>query len=363
MESDDVRPLSKMAEILSAHREENHVIVLQDYPDPDAISSAFAHQLISTSFGINCDIVYDGKISHQQNLALVKLLEIKLLPLSEPLDWRKYAGAVYVDNQGTTAEKPVKQLEEAGVPALIVVDHHELQHRLDPVFVDIRRSFGATATIYSQYLEEGLIEMDKSRKEHILVATALTHGIITDTNGLIRAGVDDFHAAGFLSGYRDPDLLDQIMNQARPKTTMEVIRVALEKRMTTEGYSISGVGYLRSEDRDVIPQAADFLVTEENIHTAIVYGIVVDTDREEVIIGSLRTRKITLNPDLFIKDVFGKDETGIPYGGGKAAAGGFRIPTGFLSGGGGEEYREQKWHVFDEQIKRKLFAKIGVHDH
>jgi nanoRNase/pAp phosphatase (c-di-AMP/oligoRNAs hydrolase) len=360
MESDDDRSPPKIIELLNAHRGEAHVIVLQDYPDPDAISSAFAHQLISSAFDIDCDIVYSGKISHQENHALVQLLGIELVQIDESLDWKKYAGAVYVDNQGTTAEETVRRLEEAGVAALVVVDHHEPQQRLEPVFKDIRKKFGATATIYTEYLEQGALQMEKSRKEHVMLATALMHGIITDTNGFIRAGAEDFHAAAFLGRFRDAELLDQIMNQARPKKTMEVIHVALENRVAGEGYSIAGVGYIRGEDRDAIPQTADFLVTEENIHTAIVYGIVACADREEEIIGSLRTTKITLNPDEFIKDVFGKDASGQYYGGGKVSAGGFHIPLGFLSGGGAEEFRYDKWQVFHKQIKRKLFAKIGV---
>ena len=35
---------AEMADILNAHRGKRHVIVMQDFPDPDAISSAFAHQ-------------------------------------------------------------------------------------------------------------------------------------------------------------------------------------------------------------------------------------------------------------------------------------------------------------------------------
>lgn len=360
MNSDDGPSLPKIAEILNSHRGEKHIIVLQDYPDPDAISSAFAHQLISRAFDINCDIVYSGKISHQQNLALVKLLGIELLHFEGSLDWKSYAGAVFVDNQGTTAEEIVRQLENAGVPALIIVDHHEPQQRLTSAFTDIRRTYGSTATIYAEYLEQGILQLDKSRKEHVMAATALTHGIVTDTNGLTRACPEDFHAAAFLSRFRDADLLEQIMNQARSKKTMEVIQRALQNRTIAESVSISGVGYLRAEDRDVIPQAADFLVTEENIHTAIVYGVVTDPEREEFVIGSLRTTKITLDPDEFIKDVFGKDAWGYYYGGGKVSSGGFRIPLGFLSGGGSERYREQKWQVFDAQIKQKLFTKIGV---
>jgi nanoRNase/pAp phosphatase (c-di-AMP/oligoRNAs hydrolase) len=193
-----------------------------------------------------------------------------------------------------------------------------------------------------------------------MAATALTHGILTDTRGLIRAGPDDFHAAAYLSQYRDPDLLEQILNQSRPKRTMEVIHRALEDKVTVEGLSIAGGGYLRTEERDAIPLTADFLVTEENVHTAVVYGVVSGIEMEECIVGSLRTTKITLDPDEFLKEIFGKDCAGRFFGGGKASAGGFRIPIGFLAGGEDEEFRGQKWRVFDEQIKHKLLAKIGA---
>jgi nanoRNase/pAp phosphatase (c-di-AMP/oligoRNAs hydrolase) len=359
VDGDDTNQELQIAEFLNDHKGEEHLIVLQDYPDPDAISSAYAHQLVNATFDIKCDIVHSGKVSHQENVALVKLIGIELLQFDLALDLKKYAGAVFLDNQGTTAEEIVKHLDEAGVPALIVVDHHELQHRLKPLFTDIRRGVGATATIYAEYLEQGLLQMDKSRKEHVMAATALTHGIITDTNGLARACAEDFHAAAYLSRFRDPDILGTIMNQARSKQTMEVIQRALEYRVTVEGVSMAGIGYLRAEDRDAIPQAADFLVTEENIHTAIVYGIVTGSEKEETIIGSLRTLKITVDPDKFIKDAFGKDVEGFYYGGGRETAGGFQIHTGFLSGGS-EQFRERKWQVYDEQIKRKLFSKIGV---
>ncbi|MCU0571440.1 MAG: bifunctional oligoribonuclease/PAP phosphatase NrnA [Syntrophobacteraceae bacterium] len=360
MHNDEDQTGLAIAKVLDDHRGEAHVIVLQDFPDPDAISSAVAHQLISAAYDIKCDIVYSGKISHQQNMALVKLLGIELLRYDRSLDFRKYAGSIFVDNQGTTAEEIVRELERIGTPPLLVVDHHEPQQRLAPLAADIRRNLGATATIYAEYLELGLVHMEKTKREHVMVATALTHGILTDTMGLIRACPEDFHAAGFLSRFRDADLLEQIMNQARSKQTMEVIHRALGNRVTVESFSVAGIGYLRTEDRDAIPQAADFLVTEENVHTAIVYGIVAGPDREEALVGSMRTLKLTLDPDDFIKEVLGKDTSGGFYGGGKMSAGGFQIPMGFLSGGESEEFRKRKWEVFDAQIKQRIFAKIGV---
>ena len=352
---------SGLKDILEAHRGEHHVVVLQNFPDPDAIASAYAHKLISREFDIEVDILHSGEISHQQNRAMVKLLEIELLPYDDSLDLSKYDGAVFVDNQGTTAENIVAALEKANVPLLITVDHHEPQERIKTEYRDIRPKVGATATIYAEYLEKGgLVEMDKSKRDHPLVATALFHGLLTDTGGFIYATSADFQAAAFLSEFRDSELLGQIMSQRRSRQTMEIIGRALEERVIVENYSIVGIGYLRAEDRDTIPQVADFLLTEEYIHTAIVYGIVIENGRE-TLIGSLRTSKATIDPDDFIKDVFGKDASGHYFGGGKMTAGGFEIPVGFLSGeDGGDEYLELKWRVYNKQIKAKIYKKIGV---
>ena len=67
-----------LAQILMPHRDEKRPVVLHDYPDPDAIASAYTHKVISAQFGIEVDIFYSGEISHQQNIALVKLLGLQL---------------------------------------------------------------------------------------------------------------------------------------------------------------------------------------------------------------------------------------------------------------------------------------------
>jgi nanoRNase/pAp phosphatase (c-di-AMP/oligoRNAs hydrolase) len=346
-----------LIELLEAHRGERHLIVLHTYPDPDAISSAYAHRLISAHCGIETDIAYSGTISHGQNIALMRLLDLELMVYEPAMDLKQYAGAVYVDNQGTTCGSLGEALGAAGVPALVVVDHHEAQKRLEPAFSDIRR-IGATATIYAEYLEGGPLKLDKAKREHVVVATALMHGIMTDTSHFVRAGAEDFHAASFLSQYTDANLLSQIISQSRSKSTMEIISRALASRSIVENFSIAGVGYLRSENRDAIPQTADFLLSEENIHTAIVYGIVTDEEDAEQLIGSLRTSRLVLDPDQFIKDVFGRDSAGRYFGGGKQSAGGVQIPIGFLGGSGEDQYAELKWKVYDTQVKHKILAKI-----
>lgn len=349
----------ELQKLLESCKGQKHIVVIQNYPDPDAISTGLAHKLIAKFFDIEVDIVYTGLISHPENIALVKLLGIEMRRWDPSYDLSVYQGAVFVDNQGTTAGAIVDALQALKIPELIVVDHHELQTRLKPKFSDIRK-VGATATIYANYLREDLIPLERSRMEHVKAATALMHGIKTDTCGFIRANAEDFMAASFLSWFVDNDLLAQIASQARSKSTMQIIEDALATRTIKESYSIAGIGYVRCEDRDTIPQAADFLLTEENIHTAIVFGVIVTNEQEETIVGSMRTSRITIDPDEFIKDVFGKDPNGRYFGGGKKTAGGFEIPIGFLSGGSDKDFREMKWKLYKSQIIQKILTKIGV---
>ncbi len=352
-----VKDQDNLFDLLQAHRGERHIIVLHAYPDPDAIAAAYAHRLISSYCGVQADIMYTGTISHDQNIALTKLLNLELLAYNSAMDLKKYDAAVFVDNQGPTSAALGEALSAAHVPTLIVVDHHEVQETIQAGFCDIRR-IGSTATIYAEYLENGPLKLEKSKNEHVTVATVLMDGILTDTFNFTRAGVEDFHAANFLSQFSDANLLSQVVSQNRSKPTMEIIGRALNNRKIVANFSIAGVGYVRSENRDAIPQTADFLLTEENVHTAIVYGIV--TNGDERLVGSLRTSKLTLDPDQFLKDVLGKDANGRYFGGGKQTAGGFQIPLDFLAGPGENGFSDLKWQVFDAKVKQKIMEKIEV---
>lgn len=350
--------VKKLQEVLETHKGETHIIAIQDYPDPDAIAAAFTHQLICLNYGIEVDIVYGGRVSHQQNIALIKLLNIELIRYTDTFDFSRYQGSVFVDNQGMTTIL-TKKLEAHNIKPIIVVDHHERSSLLSPEFSDIRK-IGATATIYTSYLRHGLLELDKADSVHISCATALMHGIRSDTNDFIRVTEHDLLAASFLSNYYNPNLLSEVVTQARSKKVMDIIQKALANRVIKYNYSVSGIGYLRQEDRDAISQAADFLLTEENVHTAVVYGIVVNDRQQELLSGSFRTSKLTLDADAFIKETFGKSENGDYLGGGKQEAGGFSVSIGFLTGTYGNEYEELKWKMFDLQVKQKIFTKIGV---
>ncbi|WP_375477522.1 bifunctional oligoribonuclease/PAP phosphatase NrnA [uncultured Nostoc sp.] len=357
----------ELQKTLLAHRHDRQLVILQDFPDPDALSCAWAYQLIAQQYDIKCEIIYAGALSHQENIALVRLTNLPIQRWTtqtlKTKDLSSYQGFVLIDNQGTTSQL-LSAVQQAGIPLVVLIDHHSIQGDLQSEFEDIRPYVRATATIFTQYLQTGLLALDSSINQHVKCATALMHGLRSDTNRLMQAQEEDFMAAAYLSRFYDAQLLNAILQANRSKRVMDVIERSLKNRIVQNNFSIAGVGYLRYEDRDAIPQAADFLVTEENVHTAVVYGIVHDEDEElEIVIGSLRTSKLTLDPDEFIKEAFGQDSTGRFFGGGRTSAGGFEIPMGFLSGSNeNSAYAKMKWEVFDAQIKQKLLRLVNPRD-
>lgn len=366
--SEQSQKVEALRQTLERHRGDRQLLILQDFPDPDALSSAWTYKLIAQKFEIQCDLVYAGMLSHQENIALVKLTSLPVqrwtLQTLKSKDLSLYQGCALIDNQGTTSQL-LPSIQQAGIPITVIIDHHSMQEDIHAEFIDIRPHTRATATIVTQYLQGGLLKLDNNSSEHVKCATALMHGLRSDTNGLRQAQEDDFVAAAYLSRFYDAQLLNAVLESSRSKQVMEVIERSLKNRIVQNNFSIAGVGYLRYDDRDAIPQAADFLVTEENVHTAVVYGIVHDEDDElELVVGSLRTNKITLDPDEFIKEAFGQDAQGRFFGGGRSQAGGFEIPLGFLSGfTDNPDYAKLKWSVFDAQVKQKLLRLVNPEHH
>jgi nanoRNase/pAp phosphatase (c-di-AMP/oligoRNAs hydrolase) len=151
-------------------------------------------------------------------------------------------------------------------------------------------------------------------------------GIQTDTDDFAYATPADHRAAAYLKPYVDAETLSRVGRRAMSAEAMEAIGRALNDIEVIRDFAIAGVGLVSAVNRDAIPMAADFLLRREDIDTVLVFGIV-----EDRIDGSLRTRRASVDPAIFMQNVFGDDSEGRPYGGGRADMGGFRIPLGLLS--------------------------------
>ncbi len=344
---------------LKRHRGERHVVALQDYPDPDAISSGMAHQRISQAFDIQADLVHAGEVSHHENRLLIDLLGVNLRHPREGYSVGGSEGAVFVDNQGTTCAYLVRLLARSGVPAILMIDHHEGDPALQPE-ARIVENTGATATVYAELLRDGRWPLDPASRPDRLLASGLLYGILTDTRGLAHATRRDVRAATWLAPLSDLDLLEAIQHQAIPWETVEILRRALAANTFTRGFSLSGVGYLHAKHRDALPQVANWLLAQSDVHTAVVFGIVRDWRLRETITGSIRTILPDLSPWAFLHKVIGPEGSEGTAIGGRAFAGGFEILVGMSTRCSPMEFQLARWAYYEHLLLARLVGASGL---
>lgn len=319
------------------------VVLITGHPDPDALGSALAHQRICTELGVPCTIANVLPVSHRQNRAMVKLLNIDMQQISSGDD---LTGFKYLSLVDTSTPEPTIDLP-ADLKLLTVVDHHK-QAEVDAPFHDIRPTMGASSSIYAEYLAQGLAPLNEHR-DSSRVATALLFGIQTDTNDFALATSQDFAAAAYVRTHCDTDILKRLSRRVVTASGMSVLGRALADLLVVRDFALAGVGQVTAGERDTIATTADFIMQREDIDTVLVYGIV-----EDRIDGSLRTDSPSVEPATFLHTVFGKDRAGKPYGGGRADKGGFQIPLGVLA-----ECDDQDalWNIV-EQIVRSRLVKV-----
>ncbi len=237
-------------------------IVCHDNPDPDCLASALALKRIAEEQEVaDIGIVYGGEISHQQNRAFVNMLNIGIEPLREKLVAEDECLA-FVDHSKPGGNT---QLPETTEPD-IVVDHHP-DGDVDASFVDIRTSYGATATIFVEYLFD--LEMAIATR----LASALLFALHRERLDFVRDPTQrEYEAALAVYPEADLEMLEQLYGSAFSPATLDAIGHAISTR-TRRGSSLAAsVG--RTTETDSLPQAADYLLNLEGVDTVLVYGIV-----------------------------------------------------------------------------------------
>src|SRR5262249_2993076 len=194
--------------------------------------------------------------------------------------------------------------------------------------------------------------LDADIEEDRRIATALMHGLATDTDDFMLARAGDFRAAAQIAEVCDRDLLTDLSRRLIAPTAMDVIAPALASLVVRRNVAMAGVGFVSECERDTIGEGADFVVRGEDIDTVVVYGVVGD----KFIEGSLRTHSPSVDPAVWLEQAFGHDERGRAYGGGRRDKGGFRIPIGFL---GRATDRAQLWALVEHAARQALLKQLG----
>jgi nanoRNase/pAp phosphatase (c-di-AMP/oligoRNAs hydrolase) len=289
-------------------------VVAHDNPDPDAIASAVGLVRIAESVGVPAEACYFGEISHQENRALVNLLNLTLRPVdTELFDPDDYGAIALVDH----AQPGVNDSLPPETAVEIVVDHHPPRMPIDNTdrYVDIRPEIGSTSTIITEYFRRLGITPDQQ------LSTALLYGIQTDTKGFTREVSEaDFEAAAALTGTASEADLERIESPSVTSSVVETLATAIQQRDVRGSALATCVGAIT--DRDALAQAADDLLDMEGISTVLVYGYT-----DGMIYVSGRTRGGTVDLGETLREAL--DQIG--SAGGHANMAGAQLPLGILT--------------------------------
>ena len=237
------------------------LILTHDYPDPDALASAYALQhLAQAAFGISARIACEGEVGRTENKNMVRLLRIPVRRFRK--SWLKQFPAVaLVDTQPAFENNPFPRNRHA----TIVVDQHGSVTPPDAEFVVVDPDCGATCVIVAQALLASGAEIPAR------VATALAYGILTDTLDLYRA-----HRPDVVQTYLE------VLQQADMRTLAQIQNPTSSRRFfATLGKGITGARRYRKllvshlgevETPDLVSQVAEFLLAYERTRWCLVTG-------------------------------------------------------------------------------------------
>lgn len=229
------------------------LVLTHDNPDPDALTSmALLARLLRQVFRRHVTIAYGGMIGRAENREVVRTLGLELVHL-RTIDWRSFDHFGLVDSQPRTGNN---QLPSQLAPH-VVIDHHPLRKAtLGCPFVDVRRDYGATATILTEYL------LASGHQPTRRQATALVYALQAETQDFGRESAGPDHAVHDLLLPRiDKRMLARIQHARLPLAYFRNLHRALESLESVGTLVVSHLGPV--DQPDIVPEIADLLLRLE----------------------------------------------------------------------------------------------------
>lgn len=319
-----------MNQLLEQINREHVYIQTHNFPDPDAIASAYGLQRILAYREISATICYQGKIDRYSTGKLVELTEMELLNTEELEDMlTEEDEVILVDSQ-----KGNSNIINITGDEIICVDHHPVNEKYRYRFADVRPEVGACATIIAQYFFENDIPMDKK------VATALTYGIRIDTNNLSRSVSKlDLEMIYRMYDLCDNDIIRMLEHSNLCFEDLLAYSSAISSIEVYDNVSFADTG--KNCPEALIANVSDFMLALKEVSFSVVYS-----RRESGIKLSVRSEVSKLDAGKIIAEAL----AGVGNGGGHAMMAGGFIP---FEGGEHEE------SLLVNQVKERFIGVIA----
>lgn len=313
-------PWHALTDILSDSRV---FIQTHDFPDPDAIASAYGLQYLLRTCGIPSQICYKGNISRASMTHLIKTYGIDLLEQSHIPDMDAHDAIILVDGQ-----KYNSNIMELPGREVACIDHHPTVADYTYLYKDIRH-VGACASIIAEYFLQSGTPLPTE------MATVLVYGLQIDTDNMTR-GVSELDLRIFSTLYplADHDMLHKLAARSLELTDLQAFGAAIENIHIVDRAGFVGIPFACPDS--LIGQVADFILSLAEVDVAII-----SSRRPDGLKFSVRSALAAIHSGNMLAEVL----AGIGSGGGHARmAGGFVPNERLCSLGGNSVLREDCLH-------------------
>lgn len=309
------------------------LIVPHDYPDPDALASAAALQLLlAKRYHLHGQIIFSGLVSRAENREILRHFKYGLMAVPQWRPDQNYP-AIFIDTAPWRGNVTVPHF----IKPIAVFDHHHHGRYKAPanMVVDINPAFGATSTRLWECLQAANITIPK------WLAAIMAYAITTETFDFIRHTSDrDIRAYTVLLNQCNLKTLGQIKNAPVPRAYYSYLAEAVTNAQT---YGRVAWTHLTSvKQPEIVAEIADLLLRMERIMWAFCTGFTDDR-----LIVSIRSEVASLHCGRLLRTLIGKKDGSA--GGHEQAAAGFLDVSSLAA----TERIQQR-----DALEAKLLAKI-----
>lgn len=248
----------RLQELWSVFDKEDTVLVVIS-ADPDALAGAMAIKRLLRYRVKAVTIAYPNEIRRLNNLVMLELLKIpaERLHTVKPAEFSK---RVILDSQ------PPHLPSFENIPFDVVLDHHPATKGWAATFVDIRKEYGATASMMVEYLRAAGI------RPSVALATALFYAIKVDTQNFEKkVTLADAISFRYLFNLANLNLVRKIELSSLRRSELNYFRTALNEMKLSKQRLYAHVG--KVPNPDILVLIADFLKQVHEAAWVFVSGI------------------------------------------------------------------------------------------
>ena len=293
--------MSQWSDLIELCRGHHVYIQTHNFPDPDAIASAFGLQRFLEAYGGTSTLCYDGRIDKLSASKMLEAFQIRMAAYERLIsEIRETDRIICVDTQ-----KHGGNVTDFIGYEISCIDHHPTYVPVEYQYQDIRIT-GACATLIAEYFKLSGREPDRD------TATALLYGLKMDTLQFTRGVTElDIEIFRFLFPFCDQEKMSALERNNMELTDLNAYGAAIEN---IELYNAVGFSWIDFSCPDaMIAILSDFILSLVEVEVAVVASF-----REDGVKMSVRSEDPAVSAGELVHEAL----KNIGNGGGHATMGG-----------------------------------------